>query len=166
MDSYIDPRKERDWAYLCLLLREAENLNKKGVYQFSRLKVGVYALSEGSIEGKLPKIFRYKFQDADDVCMEDRELRQDLLVSLNFLGLVNVSREKREGMKLEHYVFRITQKGSELAIKGEIILKNEDEEKLKALKEVAKDLANDELSCGDLMNKYAEEWMKLIRSLS
>jgi len=154
---FLDKRKREDWESLCLLIREVENLNGDGIYQLPRLKVGVYALSEGSLDNTSEmKIFRYRFDGASEVCMDDTEFRQDI-ISLKFLGLVNLTREKRNEMKTEHYLIKTTSNGKALASEAEKTLSNEN---LKALKEVAKDLGNENLTVIDLMNKHGKNWME------
>ncbi|MCD6368079.1 MAG: hypothetical protein J7L45_03275 [Candidatus Aenigmarchaeota archaeon] len=102
---------ERDWYSLCLLIREVENLKNDGIYQLPRLKIAVYALSKGSLDNtEEMKIFRYEFDGANEICMDDMELRQDI-VSLYFLGLASFTREKRDKMKTEHYLIKTTDKG-------------------------------------------------------
>ena len=145
---------ERDWGPICVLLSEVRD---NRVYQWKRLKIGLYALSEHSLDNQpSEKIVGYVFSDLCYEGMNDRELLRDM-VSLQFLGLIKRYREKVGDMLTSHYWIELTSKGMLLAERTKQEL---DPQKMEAIKKVARDLSDLHITSRDLLKKYASNWME------
>jgi len=143
-----------DWGMICVILSEARD---NRVYQWKRLKLGIYALSEHSLDNQASeKIVGYEFSELCYEGVNDRKLLKDML-SLQFVGLIKRYRVKEEGMRTAHYWIELTDKGMLLA---EITKRQLDSPKMDAIKKVARDLSDLQITSRDLLNKYAPIWME------
>lgn len=136
-------------SYLCTLLREAGG----EVYQRQRFINSVYALNDSLDRSGVEQIFSYEFKEGATGGMTDRDLMRDM-VSMQFLGLMTVERERRGEDKIKHDVLRLTEEGK---IKS-LMLGGLPIEKIKRLKEVYGDLK--ELSNNEILEKYGKKWQE------
>jgi len=143
-----------DLGKLCALLFACEGK----AYSFRRLKIVIYALSEGSKETlNLPKIFSYKFDGNDFAGPDDDDLRDDLQW-LNDAGYILAKKTSLEKCS-EHTLYELTEKGKEIGI---IAFSQLDEESKKALFKISNDLKNlPEYPVAKLLEKYAPNWEKI-----
>jgi len=137
-------------SYLCALVDQAGG----EVYQKQKFLNGVYALNNSRDRKDDEQIFDYEFEGLATGGMTDKQLMEDI-VSMEFLGLVKIKRDKRGDDKLEHDLIKITDKGMFEAAKA---IRKLPYTKIKRIKEVAEDLKV--LSNNEILNKYGKEWQE------
>jgi len=129
------------------------------VYVYPRLKVGVYALSEGGKieQNGLTPVFSYSFPDLSWDGPYDFKFEADL--DALWMGGHRLIRShvQKEGCELEHSLYKLTEQGFETALIAEAHLTKD---QLASLKRVAEDLREDKNSLTRLLSKYAREWDK------
>ena len=137
---------------ICLLLKESGDK----VYQWKRFKMGIYALSENSLDlkKKSSQIFSYKFDEGCYEGMSDKKLLKDI-IALGFNDLIKIERVQRPGFKTEHNLYTLLEHGKILARRAE---QNLSSEQISNLEQVAEDLKNEKLMAEDLLVDYAPKW--------
>jgi hypothetical protein len=138
---------------MCVLL----NFSGKSIYQWKRLKVGVYALSQVARREKkrLSSLFDYEFNDWCYIGPTDFGLENDLK-TLEILGYIQILRRKIEGDWTHHSEYILTEKGLRKAREQLASLTTE---QLESLEKITEDLKKEkEYDAIALYSKYAKEW--------
>jgi hypothetical protein len=131
----------------------------KSIYSYSKLKIGVYALSEGGrIEDLgLTPVFSYKFPELSWDGPYDREFETDLFALCATEILLSTVRMQREGFTTKHSLFELGYMGVH---EGVFAKSHMTADQRKSLEQVAEDVKKEENSFMDLYEKYASEWDK------
>ncbi len=142
----------RDSEGICFLLKECGG----SVYQWERLKIGIYALSEGRVDDLgLEKIFNYKFDELCYAGPADTELEEDV-ASMVMTGYICKKRVKLPGCRTEHEEISLLERGSRVADNFEYGLRIQ---QIKSVKDVAEKLGNSKIKVGELLNLYCPKWL-------
>lgn len=138
---------------ICALLYFSD----KSIYQWKRLKVGVYALSQAAKREKkrLSCLFDYKFNDWCYIGPTDFGLENDLK-TLEILGHIQILRSRIEGDTTHHSRYVLTEKGHRRAKEQ---ASNFTAEQLESIEKIAEDLKNEkDYDAIALYSKYAKKW--------
>lgn len=124
-------------------------------YSWKRLKIAIYALSEGGkreSKGLVP-LFSYRFNGDCYAGPDDNDLRDDL-DWLRDAGFVNETTQALGGA-YEHNLYELTDKGREL---GQIAVGSWNADEAKSVLKVAKFFRNDTNSVMKLLGEFAVAW--------
>jgi hypothetical protein len=127
------------------------------VYQWKRIKVGIYALSKAAKREKLDLagIFDYEFKDWCYIGPTDFKLESNLK-TLEVLHYIQIQRKREKGDLTQHSLYILEEQGFE---KAKAVLSRLSSRQLESLEKVAKDLKDEESHDAiALYSKYAQEW--------
>jgi hypothetical protein len=129
------------------------------VYVYPRLKVGVYALSEGGRieQNGFTPVLSYPFKELSWDGPSDEEFETDLDTLWQTQVWLARERIQRAGCVTNHSLYKLTTEGMFRAYNAEMCLA---EAQRASLKRVAADVGNNENSFYDLYVKYASEFDK------
>ncbi|MBD3228459.1 MAG: hypothetical protein GF329_09745 [Candidatus Lokiarchaeota archaeon] len=141
---------------ICLILRNVDG----EVYQWKRLKIGIYALTKNMPDTKKENesmIFNYKFKD---LCYEGMTDRRELVRDMDILehnNYIDRIRVKKEGSMTDHDLIKLLPEGEELADEAELLLTGT---QINKLNEITQTLKDENILAEDLLFKYGKNWSK------
>lgn len=145
---------QRDGEGVCFLLKECGG----SVYQWKRLKIGIYALSEGRVDDLgLEKIFNYKFDELCYVGPADSELEEDI-ASMVMTGYIYKKRKKPSSYKTDHEEISLLERGIRVAENFENGLSRQ---QIESVESVAIKLNDVSINVEELLNRYCQKWCEL-----
>lgn len=144
----------RDQDLLCALLC----LCNGKIYQWKRLKIAIYALSEGgrSEKKRWDPLFSYKFDNWCYSGPNDHQLWRDL-IALKFNDYLDFEDDQKVYENTSHSLFDLKEKG---ILKGQSVLAQMDRSKEELLCRIARDLLDEKLDATSFFAEYATNWEK------